>query len=348
MYERRGWSAMRVLKTLYFLIGIALLVAVLAHIDSAEVMARVGDVGWGLAVVLGLYLAAFSIDSLTWHLTLTSISMSAKGLYRTWKVRLVGESFNAVMPAAGMGGELVKATLLKTHYGVGYGEAVASIVLARTINLIALVLFLVIGFAFILGAPELPVFYKVMAGAGLVALSFGTFVAFALQRLQVASLAGSWLSQWRFAKGAERVLHHIFEMDARLVGFYTAHRRRFAWAAFWAFLNWVLGAIEIYYALYFLGHPVSVVDAWIIEAVAQLVRTGTFFIPASIGAQEASFLLVCGAMTGSPALGVAVAVVRRIREIVWIVWGMGVGLMYSLKPAAEHVTAEENYPGAER
>ena len=52
----------------------------------------------------------------------------------------------------------------------------------------------------------------------------------------------------------------------------------------------------------------SFVDAWIIEAVAQLVRTGTFFIPASIGAQEGAFMLVCAAMTGSPALGVAVAV----------------------------------------
>ena len=339
---------MRVLKALYFLIGIALLVVVLAHIDGAEVMARVGDVGWGLAVVLGLYFAAFSFDSLTWHLTLTSIPLSAKGLYRTWKVRLVGESFNAVMPAAGMGGEPVKAALLKSRYGVGYGEATASIILARTINLIALILFLVIGFAFMLGAPALPASYKVMAGAGLVVLGFGTFVVFAVQRLRFTSLAGSWLSQWRFAKRVERVLHHIFEMDARLVRFYTAHRQRFAWAALWAFLNWVLGAIEIYYALYFLGYPVSFVDAWIIEAVAQLVRTGTFFIPASIGAQEGAFLLVCAAMTGSPALGVAVAVIRRIREIVWIVWGMGLGLMYSLKPAAEHVTAAEDEPGSER
>jgi len=99
--------------------------------------------------------------------------------------------------------------------------------------------------------------------------------------------------------------------------------------------------------MYFLGHPVSFVDAWIIEAVAQLVRTGTFFIPASIGAQEGAFMLVCAAMTGSPVLGVAVAVVRRIREIVWIVWGMGLGLMYTLKPAAGHMAAEESKPGSE-
>ena len=74
---------MRLLKTLYFLIGVALLATVLMQIDGGEVMARVREVGWGLAVVLGLYFAAFSIDSLTWLLTLTSITLSVKGLYRT-------------------------------------------------------------------------------------------------------------------------------------------------------------------------------------------------------------------------------------------------------------------------
>ena len=71
---------------------------------------------------------------------------------------------------------------------------------------------------------------------------------------------------------------------------------------------------------------------WIIEAVAQLVRTGTFFIPASIGAQEGAFLLVCGAITGSPTLGVSVSVVRRLREVIWIVWGFTLGSILSMKP----------------
>ena len=99
-----------------------------------------------------------------------------------------------------------------------------------------------------------------------------------------------------------------------------------------AFVNWLLGAVEIYYTLLFLGHPISWADAWIIEAVAQLVRTGTFFIPASIGAQEGAFLLVCGAITGSPTLGVSVSVVRRLREVIWIVWGFTLGSILSMKP----------------
>jgi hypothetical protein len=56
--------------------------------------------------------------------------------------------------------------------------------------------------------------------------------------------------------------------------------------------------------MYLLGHPITFTDAWIIEAMAQLVRAGTFFIPSSIGAQEATFTVVCSAITGTPSLGI--------------------------------------------
>ncbi len=121
-------------------------------------------------------------------------------------------------------------------------------------------------------------------------------------------------------------------MDQRLIGFYTKSRGRFAVAMALAFVNWLLGVVEVYYALLFLGHPVSWTGAWVIEAAAQLVRTGAFFIPAAIGAQEGTFLLLCGAVTGSATLGFSVAIIRRLREIIWILWGFALGSLYSLKP----------------
>jgi hypothetical protein len=44
-------------------------------------------------------------------------------------------------------------------------------------------------------------------------------------------------------------------------------------------------------------------------------------------------------ITGSPALGVAVSLVRRFREIVWLVWGALLGALYSLKPISAAETA---------
>jgi len=313
-------------------IGIVLLGFVIAEIDVAEVGGQIGRVGYGFAVILGIYFVAFAIDSVTWQMTIKSIPLSGLWAYRVWVLRMVGEAFNVVIPAGGFGGEPVKAEMLKKNYGIGYREGTASLILAKTINMIALVIFLIIGFALMIRYASLPGPYETVAGAGLLALTIGVFLFFVIQRYSITSLTGTWISRWRLAKRLEDILHHIHDMDERLVQFYTGSRGRFVGALVLAFINWLLGAVEIYYSLVFLGHPISWADAWVIEAAAQLVRTGTFFIPASIGAQEGVFLLICGAITGSPTLGVAVSVIRRIREIIWIVWGFALGSLLSLKP----------------
>ena len=324
---------MRHLKFAYLLVGIAILVLVAGEIELEEVAALVIKVGWGIAAVVGVYFLAFAIDSFTWQMALTGVPLDAVWLYRMWKVRMVGEVFNNVLPAASMGGEPVKAVLLKKHYGVGYREGTASLILAKTINLIALVAFLAAGFVLMAYSPALPDTYKSAAGLGLGAFALGIFLFFAVQRLKFFSVAGSWFGRWRLGRRIEDLLHHVRDMDDRLAGFYSGHWIRFAGAVGLGLVNWLLGAVEIYVTMVFIGRPISFADAWIIESAAQLVRAGTFFIPASIGAQEGTFLLVYGAMTGSPALGAAVAVVRRLREIIWILWGLLLGSVYTFMPA---------------
>jgi uncharacterized protein (TIRG00374 family) len=321
----------RFLKAFYLLLGVVLLGFVVAEIDLAEVALQVAKVGYGILVLVGIYFVAFAIDSVTWQMTIRGVPLDLRWAYRVWKLRMVGESFNAVIPAGGMGGEPVKASLLKTHYGINYREGAASLILAKTINMIALVLFLIGGFALMIEGRTLPKVYEYVAGAGLLAFTLGVFLFFVIQRLSVTSLTGTWISRWRIGRRVEDILHHIHDMDERLVHFYTLAKGRFAGALFLALVNWMLGVVEIYYALVFLDRPITWAEAWIIEAVAQMVRTGAFFIPAAIGVQEGAFLLVCGAITGSPPIGVAVSVIRRIREVIWIIWGFAVGAFFSLR-----------------
>lgn len=337
---------MRTLKILYLVLGLALLALVLAEVDVIQVMARARQVGWGMAIVLALYFAAFAIDSFTWQLALLEVPLDGTWAYRTWKVRMVGEVFNSIIPAGGMGGEPVKAVLLKRYYDVGYRAGTASLILAKTINLMALVAFLAVGFALMQASPALPASYKAVGGAGLLALGIGTGLFYVVQRYRLTTVTGTWLSRWPALGRLDSVLHHVRDMDDRLVAFYAGNRGRLAAAVVLAFVNWVLGAAEIYVTMRFLDHPVTWIDAWIIEAAAQLVRAGAFFIPAGIGAQEGVFLLVCAAMTGSPVLGVAVALVRRFREVLWIVWGVALGGMFSLRAGRRPAPPEADGPPA--
>ncbi len=320
---------MNYFRLTYLFLGLALLVWVVTQADLMEVWAHSRKLGWGLGVVLAIYFTAFLIDSLSWQLTFLTLGFGGSWGVQLWKVRMVGEAVNGATPFAALGGEPVKAMLLNRHYGMAYGVTVASLVLARTTNLLALMVFLAVGFGLMMDSALLPAGYTASAGIGLAALGIGVVLFFLVQRFRVSSMTGRWLARGRFGAWLDRALGHIHELEDRLINFYGGHRLRFAAAFALALLNWMIGTAELYATLWFLGRPVTIAEAWIIEAGAQLVRAATFFIPASIGAQEGAFLLLCGAITGEGALGLAVALIRRLREIVWIAWGFALGWRYS-------------------
>lgn len=246
-------------------------------------------------------------------------------------MRLAGEAFNNTLPAASLGGEPVKAILMRKLYGFEYQESIASLILAKTINTIALVLFLAIGFLLVLQSEKLASGYKSIAGTGLIVFVIVISLFYIVQRYGLTTYLGVFFSHRPYFRWIGPILHHIQDMDERLSGFYTEYRGRLSAALILAFINWILGVGEIYIIMFFLAHPVSITEAWIIEATAQLVRAGTFFIPASLGAQEGAFMLIGAAITGSPTVGFTTAIVRRLRELIWITWGFAT--FYVLKPA---------------
>ena len=321
---------MKLFKFLFFLVGLALLGWVIQATNLTKTFELVSQIGLGFLIVLGIYFFAFLFDTLTWQITLLSAPLTGQWLYRFFQMRLTGEAFNNTLPAASMGGEPIKAILLKNLYGFKYHESIASLILARTINTVSLILFLIVGFILMLNSAVLDEKYNSIAGLGLLVLSVLIILFYTVQRFKIASRASTVLSKNNMFHWLGSVLHHIKEVDEILVEFYTAHHRRAGFAFVLAFVNWVLGVGEIFITMHFLGHPVSLTDAWIIEAVTQLVRAATFFIPASIGAQEGAFLVIGSAVTGSPTVGFAMAIVRRAREIIWIGWGMAA--FYTTKP----------------
>ena len=336
---------MKNLKFLYLLIGLGLLALVLAHTDLGQLWDQTVRVGWGIGVILAIYLAAFVLDSISWQLALLSLNFDLSNTYKIWKIRMVGEAVNNTTPLATMGGEPVKAVLLKKHFSMGYREGTASLIIAKTTNLLALVVFLVAGFGFMIATEALPSSYNLVAGAGLIAFTAGILLFFLVQRYKISSLAGTWIARTRLGRFLEDLLHHVHDMEDRLIHFYIRHRRRFLLALALALANWVIGALELYVTLWFLGHPVTFSEAWIIEAIAQLVRSGAFFIPGALGVQEGAFMIVIEAMTGRGVLGLAVAMIRRFREIVWIAWGMLLGGFSSFSPQiAEEVPEDTSAP----
>lgn len=292
--------------------------------NLSAVADHVGRLGWagGLAIP-AVSLLPFLAETLSWQILFTPLRPGWVWFADLWNVRLVGSVVNKLTPAAGLAGEPVKAMILKRVYGVPYGEGIASLVVVKTANLIALVVFLAIGMALAFASNGLPQGYRLAAAVGFAVLAVGIGALFAVQRLRISSALGAWCSRHWPGSGIGRILHHLHDMDDRLVRTYTRDRARFLLATLLAFVYWASTAVELYLILWFMGRPVGVVEASVLAAALELVRAGTFFIPVSIGAEEATLALLVTAVTGEAGLGLAVAFVRRYRELLWI----GIGFL---------------------
>jgi len=110
-------------------------------------------------------------------------------------------------------------------------------------------------------------------------------------------------------------------LDAEVQQLY-GQRGAIAAASAWHLLSWLLGAGDIWLALYFLGHPVSVSTALLWESVGQAVRTAAFVIPAGLGVQEGCYVVLGNLYGLPPEISLVVSLIRRAREVLLGVPGL--------------------------
>ena len=330
-----GW------RLLWLLLGLGLFAALLLQSDLTALGERILSLGLvGGLLVIAVYLTGFVTDTATWLLAIPSASLTPAWLYRLWQLRMVGEALNLIIPAGSLGGEPVKAYLLKQRCKVGYREGAASLVMAKTVILLALIGFSAVGFFLMSRNPAIPASYVSVAGAGLLALSLGVGGFFAVQRWRMASLLTAWLNRRGFGTRLSRFLKDIKAIDDFFVAFYAGRPQRFTAALVFALAAWLLGTVELYVIFTCLDHPIGFADAVILETVVQLVRAGSFFIPANLGATEAGLMFLSEALYGVGYLGLAASLVRRGRDILWIACGLFLGWRLALLPGRSPPTEE--------
>ena len=102
----------------------------------------------------------------------------------------------------------------------------------------------------------------------------------------------------------------------------------------WHALGLVLGTMEIYLVVRFLGLPISPLSAFAIGALGTAVKFFSFMVPASLGALEGGNVAIFTAFGLGGAVGLTYSLVRRLREIVWIAAGFLASHLVSSPPGS--------------
>ena len=331
------------LKIVFLVGGVSLLGVVLAKTNMQLLLEQIKNIGWyGAAVILLAYSVYFAADSLSWQATIRNVPLNYDWFLRCCAVRMVGEAYNNITPAASMGGEPIKAWLLKANWQVPITESSVALVVSKTTSMFTLVGFVALGVMFSFYHSSFSYDEKQIAALGLLVIITFTLVFFLIQKLKLLSVFANRLALTFNKKSLQKFLVVSEKIDRQFEDFYSMEKIRLVYSAFFASVNWLMGVVEIYLIFYFLGHPLSFQEAWMLECFVQLVRTLTFFIPAGIGTQEGAFFIGAGLFSGVISIGIAAALVRRARDIFWISLSLSILPLFSVKPQATKVKQDMN------
>jgi putative membrane protein len=305
----------KVLRVGLFVLGAVLLGVLVAGNEPAATFAAIGRLGWRLGVIVCFPFVLVAVfDTLGWRYAFRSDRVGFGTLLWT---RLAGEAVNVTTPTAALGGEAVKAWLLHRHLPLE--EGIASVIVAKTTITIAQGLFLLVGIVLawntVLPGPLL---HGMLWLLGIEVVALAGFVV-----AQTRGMFGwsTWLLD-RIRLRSTRLREALSGVDEGLAWFYRREPLRLFLSIAFHFVAWLLGTIEAYVILRFLGVAVSLSTAGVIEAFGTAIRFATFMIPGSVGVVEGGYLATFAALgLGSPA-AIAFALTRRVREIVWVAVGL--------------------------
>ncbi len=308
---------------LLILAGLALFVAALRSVPLAETWAVLRRVG---AAQLGL-LAAANVAVLLTFSSRWWLILRAQGYripcHNLAAYRLAAFGVSYFTPGPQFGGEPLQVYLTTQRDGVPLTAAVAAVVLDKTLELLVNFAFLAAGVAVVLAGQNsgLPVLLpsvaqpQVAVGTGLlVALPVATLSALWAGRhplsTPVAGLAG------RVPRGQAhlaRLAGVLRQAEAQVTAFCRQSPAGLIAALTVSAISWAALIGEYWLALRILGAQPSI---WQIVAALTAMRLALLVpLPGSLGALEASQGLVFAALGFSPALGIALSLLIRARDI---------------------------------
>jgi len=318
---------MRKLSFVALLLGIGLLVWLLKEIGIVQLWDHAKVIGWSYLILIPLSLIWIipNTKGLACALSPDHNPISFRKLIVT---RLVGESVNYLTPSGYLGGEPVKASLMAPRLGIS--NAMSVVMVAKTAQTLGLLIFLLSGLLLANWKLTLPPMAKLMAAGSTCLLGAGVLIMVLGSTGKFASKITQWglihLSGFSWFKNFHET---TVKMDHSLSLFYSKYKNRFISSTLWHLGGWVLGTVEVLVILIFLGHPVTLLNAFLISSIATLFMVGGFLIPGSLGAFELGHYVASSMVGLPPEVGVSICLARRLREVIWLLIGLALfGIFY--------------------
>ena len=302
--------------------GLALFAFAIAQAGgTGEIVAGIRRVGWGLAAILALGGVRFLLRTASWRLCMPP--RSRVPFRQAFQAFLAGDAIGNVTPLGLIASEPTKVFLMR--HQLVTGQSVASLAVDNIVYGASILLTVLLGLFVLLATEEMPFEWSEAAMVIIVLLVIAGGIAARLL------LRGTWGDD-RGARPKWR--QKLAGVRQSVLAFSAGHPSR-VWRVFALHLAFhAVAAVEVYLTLGWLlpQQPPAWGEALIFSALDRVTTVVFKFVPLRAGVDEASSGALAPLLGIPTAVGVTLAVVRKVRNLAWALVGM---LIIAAHPARE-------------
>jgi uncharacterized membrane protein YbhN (UPF0104 family) len=315
-------------QNIFLIFGIIVLAIMVSQLNFAEVWKGLQHAGyWFFAVVL-LWVFLYIFNTAAWWIIIKSGRKEKDGklsFLRLYKFTVTGFALNYATPGGLMGGEPYRIMALSPY--IGTERATSSVVLYAMTHIFSHFWFWLISIFLYIFTQEVTLSMGIMLFAIGIFCLLGLWFFFSGYKKGLALRAMKLMAHFpgirhRVGQFIERHQEQLNTVDEQIAALHRQNPNTFITAVLLEIACRITSALEIYFILLVIMPNANYIDCILILAFTSFLANLLFFIPLQMGGREGGFLLSTTGLAMSASTGIFVALIVRLRELIWVAIGL--------------------------
>lgn len=309
--------------TISALIGLALFVGVIWKVGLNQILQTINYFSiskW--FVILLLSIAQFYVTLYRWKIVLKSQGFDVP-LIKLLASKLVGFSVDYMTPSPNVGGEAIRAYVLKKDTGIGFSHGLASVIIDKVMDFSYALPFVLFGIFFVLIKFSLS--WKIMIGLLLVSVIFIFLICLfyynTLRRKEFFGAIIRFLQLHRLSFIA-KAMDKIAQFEHIIIDFFHRDKKIFYRGLVLSVISGITGISSIWLILIFLGLHANFLQVLLIGTLT--IITFLLPIPGSFGSTETGEVLIFSMLGFRPEYAIAYTLIFRSVDLLKV----GIGFLF--------------------
>ena len=327
---------MKVFRDYFFVIGIAILFFMAYKLGWKTIVDNLRQTGWWFLAIMGVWVFVYLANAKSLSIIIRDGSEEAErvSLLRLFKLTITAYSINYITPLA-LGGEPYKALELKSDLGTH--KSTSSVLLYVMMHYVSHFFFWMISVPlFLLIVPKIPPGVQIILWGmilGSILLIYWGYTVYTKGIIRKALAIGCRIPFFgkKVRLYRDKNKERFDEMDFLIADLYNNRKKDFFLSLAVELFSRYISCLEVYFMIIPMNYEITYIQCVLIVSFATLVANIFFFAPMQMGTREGGFALAVSLLYVPAGLGVYIGLCTRIREFFWIIVGIGLMKLKSVR-----------------